>query len=104
MLTLAQPIVVWREGGDEEVLAHLARTRRLRAGSIVGSGTVSQRDAAAGYGCIAEKRAREIIDAGSATTDYMAFGDTLRIEVSGADGSSVFGAIDQRVAPLAAPG
>jgi fumarylacetoacetate (FAA) hydrolase len=87
-----------------QLIAHLARTRRLRAGSIVGSGTVSQRDAAAGYGCIAEKRAREIIDAGSATTDYMAFGDTLRIEVSGADGSSVFGAIDQRVAPLAAPG
>ena len=87
-----------------QLIAHLARTRRLRAGSIVGSGTVSQRDAAAGYGCIAEKRAREIIDAGSATTDYMAFGDALRIEVSGADGSSVFGAIDQRVAPLAAPG
>jgi fumarylacetoacetate (FAA) hydrolase len=83
-----------------QLIAHLARTRRLRAGSIVGSGTVSQRDAAAGYGCIAEKRAREIVEGGSATTDYMAFGDRLRIEVEGADGGSVFGAIDQRVVAL----
>ena len=85
-----------------QLIAHIARTRRLRAGSIVGSGTVSQRDPAAGYGCIAEKRAREIIDSGSASTDYMAFGDRLRIELLGEDGQSVFGAIDQRVAPLAA--
>jgi fumarylacetoacetate (FAA) hydrolase len=83
-----------------QLIAHIARTRRLRAGSIVGSGTVSQRDAAAGYGCIAEKRAREILDGGSPATDYMAFGDRLRIEVKGLDGGSVFGAIDQRVAPL----
>jgi fumarylacetoacetate (FAA) hydrolase len=83
-----------------QLIAHIARTRRLRAGSIVGSGTVSQRDAAAGYGCIAEQRAREIIATGQATTGYMAFGDRLRIEVQGAHGSSVFGAIDQRVAPL----
>jgi fumarylacetoacetate (FAA) hydrolase len=87
-----------------QLIAHIARTRRLRAGSIVGSGTVSQRDPAAGYGCIAEKRAREIIDSGSASADYMAFGDRLRIEVLGEDGQSVFGAIDQRVAPLAADG
>jgi fumarylacetoacetate (FAA) hydrolase len=83
-----------------QLIAHIARTRRLRAGSLVGSGTVSQRDAAAGYGCIAEKRAREILDSGSAATDYMAFGDRLRIEVQGLDGGSVFGAIDQRVASL----
>jgi fumarylacetoacetate (FAA) hydrolase len=87
-----------------QLIAHIARTRRLRAGSLVGSGTVSQRDAAAGYGCIAERRAREILESGSAATDYMAFGDTLRIEVQGPDGGSVFGAIDQRVAPLAAAG
>ncbi|HRH90024.1 MAG TPA: fumarylacetoacetate hydrolase family protein [Rubrivivax sp.] len=84
-----------------QLIAHIARTRRLRAGSIVGSGTVSQGDAAAGYGCIAEKRAREIIEGGSAATGYMAFGDRLRIEVLDAGGGSVFGAIDQRVAPLA---
>jgi len=87
-----------------QLIAHIARTRRLRAGSIVGSGTVSQRDAAAGYGCIAEKRAREILDSGSASTDYMAFGDRIRLEVQGLDGGSVFGAIDQRVAPLATAG
>ena len=84
-----------------QLIAHIARTRRLRAGSIVGSGTVRQGDAAAGYGCIAEKRAREIIEGGSAATGYMAFGDRLRIEVLDAGGGSVFGAIDQRVAPLA---
>jgi fumarylacetoacetate (FAA) hydrolase len=94
------------DAGDEmalhfgQLIAHIARTRRLRAGSIVGSGTVSQRDAAAGYGCIAEKRAREILDGGSAATDYMAFGDRLRIEVKGLDGGSVFGAIDQHVVAL----
>jgi fumarylacetoacetate (FAA) hydrolase len=84
-----------------QLIAHIARTRRLRSGSIVGSGTVSQRDAAAGYGCIAEQRAREILDGGAAVTDYMAFGDRLCIEVQGLDGGSVFGAIDQRVAALA---
>ena len=84
-----------------QIIAHIARTRRLRAGSIVGSGTVSQRDPACGYGCIAEQRAREILDTGSAATDYMAIGDRLRIEVLGLDGGSVFGAIDQRVAALA---
>jgi fumarylacetoacetate (FAA) hydrolase len=80
-----------------QLIAHLARTRNLRAGSIVGSGTVSQRDPACGFGCIAEKRAREILDGGSAVTPYMADGDTLRIELPGADGQSVFGAIEQRV-------
>ena len=84
-----------------QLIAHIARTRRLRAGSIVGSGTVSQHDPAAGYGCIAEQRAREIIEHGGASTGYMAFGDRLRIEVPGVDGHSVFGAIEQRVAPLA---
>ena len=83
-----------------QIIAHVARTRRLRAGSLVGSGTVSQRELAAGFGCIAEQRAREILDSGSASTEYMAFGDQLRIEVLGADGASVFGAIDQRVAAL----
>jgi fumarylacetoacetate (FAA) hydrolase len=81
-----------------QLIAHVARTRRLRAGSIVGSGTVSQRDAASGFGCIAEKRAREIVDSGAAHTEYMAYGDRVRIEVQGEDGQSVFGAIDQHVA------
>jgi fumarylacetoacetate (FAA) hydrolase len=84
-----------------QLIAHLARTRNVRAGSIVGGGTVGQHDAAHGYGCIAEKRAREIIDSGHADTDYMAFGDKLRIEAVDADGHSVFGAIEQRVAAAA---
>jgi fumarylacetoacetate (FAA) hydrolase len=83
-----------------QLIAHVARTRRLRAGSIVGSGTVSNQDWARGYSCIAEKRAIETIEAGAPKTPFMAFGDTVRIEVTGRDGMTVFGAIDQRVAPL----
>jgi len=80
-----------------QLIAHLAKTRRLRAGSIVGSGTVSNRDPASGYSCVAEKRALETIETGAPVTDFMGFGDTIRIEMLGADGQSVFGAIDQRV-------
>ena len=79
------------------IVAHLARTRQVRAGSIVGGGTVSNADASKGWSCIAEKRALEIIDSGQASTGYMRFGDTIRIEVKGRDGLSVFGAIEQRV-------
>jgi fumarylacetoacetate (FAA) hydrolase len=83
-----------------QLIAHLARTRNVRAGSIVGSGTVSQHDATHGYGCIAELRAVEKLDGGCSTA-YMADGDRLRIEALAAEGQSVFGAIDQRV--VAAP-
>lgn len=79
------------------ILAHLARTRAVRAGSIVGGGTVSNADAARGFSCIAEQRAREIIEHGAAKTGYLRFGDRICIEVKGRDGQSVFGAIDQRV-------
>jgi fumarylacetoacetate (FAA) hydrolase len=79
------------------IVAHLARTRHVRAGSIVGGGTVSNSDASKGWSCIAEKRALEIIEGGTAKTDYMRFGDTIRIEMKGRDGHSVFGAIEQRV-------
>jgi fumarylacetoacetate (FAA) hydrolase len=80
-----------------QLLAHLARTRRVRAGSIVGGGTVSNADANRGYGCIAEKRALETLDTGSAKTGFMQYGDSVRIEVKGRDGVSVFGAIEQQV-------
>jgi len=80
-----------------QLIAHVAKTRNLRAGSIVGSGTVSNKDWAKGYSCIAEKRAIETIESGAPKTDYMQFGDTIRIEMLGADGNSLFGAIDQRV-------
>ena len=84
-----------------QLIAHVARTRRLRAGSIVGSGTVSNKDWTQGYSCVAEKRAIETIESGAPQTAFMQFGDTIRIEMQGRDGHSIFGAIDQRVAALA---
>jgi len=83
-----------------QLIAHICKTRNVRAGSIVGSGTVSNKDWASGYSCIAERRAIETIEDGKASTDFMKFGDTIRIEMKGLDGHSVFGAIDQTVAPL----
>ena len=83
-----------------QLVAHLARTRRVRAGSIVGSGTVSNQAGSQGWGCIAEVRAVETIEHGEPRTDFMKFGDSIRIEMPGIDGSSVFGAIEQKVAPL----
>ena len=91
-----------------QLIAHVAKTRNLRAGTIVGSGTVSnpgaekhgRMDWPKGYGCIAEKRSMEVIQNGSATTEFMQFGDSVRIEMKGKDGHTVFGAIDQTVASL----
>jgi fumarylacetoacetate (FAA) hydrolase len=84
-----------------QLIAHVAKTRRLRAGSIVGSGTVSNRDWSHGWSCIAEQRAIETIASGAPKTAFMQFGETIRIEMLGRDGQTVFGAIAQRVAPLA---
>jgi fumarylacetoacetate (FAA) hydrolase len=84
-----------------QLIAHLAKTRRVRAGSIVGSGTVSNKDWTRGYSCIAEKRAIETIEHGEPRTAFMQFGDTIRIEMKGRDGQSVFGAIEQTVRALA---
>ncbi len=93
-----------------QLIAHICKTRNVRAGSIVGSGTVSNKgvtgangktDWPKGYSCIAEKRAIETIQDGKPATAFMKFGDTIRIEVKGRDGQSVFGAIDQKIAPLA---
>jgi fumarylacetoacetate (FAA) hydrolase len=81
-----------------DLIAHVARTRRLTAGSIIGSGTVSNTDRSRGYCCIAEKRSLELIESGAATTPFMKYGDTVRIEMFDAHGQSIFGAIDQQVA------
>ena len=81
-----------------QLIAHLCKTRTVRAGSIIGSGTVSNRDWGRGYSCIAEKRAIETIEGGAPKTAFMRYGDTIRIEMKGADGMTVFGAIEQRVA------
>ncbi|UCE32252.1 MAG: fumarylacetoacetate hydrolase family protein [Burkholderiales bacterium] len=87
-----------------ELIAHMVRTRHARAGSIVGSGTVSNRDLSRGYACIAEKRALEIIEAGTVSTGFMRFGDTVRIEMFDVIGQSLFGAIEQRVVAAAQQG
>jgi len=89
-----------------QLIAHLCKTRNVRAGSVIGSGTVSNKDWSHGYSCIAEKRAIETIEDGQPKTAFMKFGDTIRIEVKGRDGQSVFGAIEQKIveADKAAPG
>jgi fumarylacetoacetate (FAA) hydrolase len=83
-----------------QLLVHLCKTRNVRAGSIVGSGTVSNKDASRGYSCIAEQRSLETIETGEAVTAYMRFGDTIRIEMLDKTGKSVFGAIEQKVVRL----
>lgn len=83
-----------------ELLAHLAHNRNLRPGTILGSGTVSNREAAVvGSACLAERRALEVIAEGQATTPPLRFGDRIRFEVMGTDGLSVFGAIDHAIVP-----
>ncbi|MEQ1684233.1 MAG: fumarylacetoacetate hydrolase family protein [Burkholderiaceae bacterium] len=80
-----------------QLIAHLCKTRNVRAGSIIGSGTVSNKDWSRGYSCIAEKRAIETIEGGAPKTAFMQYGDTIRIDMKGADGASLFGAIEQLV-------
>ena len=80
-----------------QLIAHAARTRQLEAGTVVGSGTVANRDASAGCSCIAERRVRETIEGGKALTPFMKFGDHIRIEMFDRAGQSIFGAIDQKV-------
>ena len=83
-----------------QLIAHICKTRNVRAGSVIGSGTVSNKDWTHGYSCIAEKRAIETIEGGAPVTEFMKFGDTIRIEAKAKDGQSVFGAIEQTVAAL----
>ena len=83
-----------------QLIAHICKTRNVRAGSIIGSGTVSNKDWSHGYSCIAEKRAIETIQDGKPATDFMKYGDTIRIEMKGRDGQTMFGAIEQEIVPL----
>jgi fumarylacetoacetate (FAA) hydrolase len=80
-----------------QLIEHVTRTRRLRAGAIVGSGTVSNYDRSRGSACIAERRMLEQLEHGQSTTPFLSFGDRVRIEMFGRDGASIFGAIDQKV-------
>ena len=80
-----------------ELLAYLAYNRNLRAGTILGSGTVSNRDAQrVGSACLAEQRALEVIDHGAARTPFLQVGEVMRFDVLGPRGASVFGAIEHR--------
>ena len=90
-----------------QLIAHVAKTRELEAGSIVGSGTVSNKqgglfgssvaNGGVGYACIAELRMYETIEGGRPVTPFMRFGDRIRMEMLDANGASIFGAIDQLV-------
>ena len=80
-----------------ELIAHAAKTRALAAGTIIGSGTVSNTDRSKGSSCIAEKRMLEILAKGSPETPFMHYGDTIRIEMLNSKGESCFGAIEQTV-------
>jgi fumarylacetoacetate (FAA) hydrolase len=85
------------------LIEHAAYSRRLRAGTIIGSGTVSNAARSAGSACIAERRAIETIDQGAAKTPFLRFGERVRIEMFDAANRSIFGAIDQRYVKQGVP-
>ncbi|RYV02482.1 2-keto-4-pentenoate hydratase [Shewanella sp. OPT22] len=80
-----------------QLVAHVAKSRPMGAGAIVGSGTISNYDRSAGSSCLAEKRMLETIADGKPTTSFMKFGDKVRIEMNDEQGNSIFGTIDQTV-------
>ncbi|MGI2022056.1 fumarylacetoacetate hydrolase family protein [Shewanella glacialipiscicola] len=80
-----------------QLVSHVAKTRPLSAGAIIGSGTISNYDRSAGSSCLAEKRMLEVIADGKATTPFMRFGDTVRIEMLDDNDVTIFGSIDQKV-------
>jgi fumarylacetoacetate (FAA) hydrolase len=84
-----------------QLIAHDAKTRPLPAGSIIGSGTISNRDRSAGWSCLAEQRMIETIESGKPITPFLKFGDVVRIEMLDSSGQSIFGAIEQTVSPWA---
>lgn len=83
--------------GFHQLIAHAALTRKLTAGTVIGSGTVSNADRSVGSACIAERRAIETIAEGAPRTGFMHFGDSVRMEVRATNDDVLFGAIDQRV-------
>lgn len=89
--------------GFDQLIAHAALTRRLSAGTLIGSGTVSNQDRSVGSACISERRAIEMIEHGAPRTGFMRFGERIRMEARCADGSPLFGAIDQCVVQEASP-
>ena len=82
-----------------QLVAHAAKTRPLTAGTIVGSGTIANEDTSKGASCLAEQRTVETLRDGKPSTPFLKFGDTLRIEITDKQGVSIFGAIEQVIAP-----
>ena len=80
-----------------DLIQHISKTRSYTAGTILGSGTVANEDAARGCSCIVEKRCRETIEFGAPRTPWMRAGDTISIEMLNADGQNIFGTIAQKV-------
>ncbi len=80
-----------------DLIAHAARTRDLAAGTMIGTGTISNQDKSVGYACLMEARLVEQVEEGEAKTPFLRFGDRVRIDMHDARGESVFGAIDQVV-------
>lgn len=83
-----------------DLIAHITKTRAYGAGTILGSGTVSNEDPARGVSCLAERRTRETLETGKPVTPFLTFGDRVRIEMRDAEGLSIFGTIDQTVTKL----
>lgn len=80
-----------------QIIAHAAKTRTLSAGTIIGSGTISNEDSSVGCSCIAEKRILEKINTGQIKSDFMKVGDSVQIEMFNRDGKNIFGTIKQKV-------
>src|SRR3546814_21055198 len=80
-----------------QLVAHVARTRPLVAGTIVGSGTIANEDTSLGASCFAEKRTVETLEQGKPVTPFMSFGHTVRIEMLDGQGNTIFGALQQRI-------
>jgi fumarylacetoacetate (FAA) hydrolase len=89
--------------GFGELIAHAACTRPLAAGTIIGSGTIANTDESRGSSCLAERRVLEVIANGEATTPFMRFGDSVRIEMLDADGRSIFGAVEHIISRYDGP-
>lgn len=82
-----------------ELIHHAVKSRSLTAGTIIGSGTVSNVDRSKGSSCIVERRMLELLEQGEARTPFLGFGDQVRIEMFDGAGNSIFGAIEQKVLP-----
>lgn len=87
-----------------DLIAHAAKTRDLAAGTLIGTGTISNQDRATGYACLMEARLVEQVELGEAKTPFLKFGDRVKIDMRDGTGATVFGAIDHAVENIGKPG